>query len=188
MVKEHTTVALFSDVESAASAVDELCMKGFSIDEVSVVAEDNEQLRELAEHTETDAGEKAAKGAGAGAGTGAVVGGVAGLIAGVTAITIPGLGPLIAAGPLAATLGGAAAGAAVGGIIGALTGMGMSEDEARDYEERIKEGDLLIAVQTTDATEERAETILGQHGGERVSTVHDVDIRARSDERSGAYA
>ena len=90
---------------------------------------------------------KAPEGASAGALTGGVIGGTLGLLAGIGTLAIPGLGPFIAAGPIMAVLGGTAAGAAAGGVVGALVGLGIPEDEAKVYEERLKAGGYLVAVQ-----------------------------------------
>jgi uncharacterized membrane protein len=69
------------------------------------------------------------------------------LLASMGTLAIPGLGPLIAAGPIVAALGGTAAGATAGGLVGALVGLGIPESEAKVYEERLKEGGYLVAVQ-----------------------------------------
>jgi uncharacterized membrane protein len=93
---------------------------------------------------------KAPEGAGAGAVTGGVIGGTIGLLAGLGTLAIPGLGPLIAAGPIMAALGGTAAGATAGGVVGALVGLGIPEYEAKVYEGRLKEGGYLVAVHVED--------------------------------------
>ena len=93
---------------------------------------------------------QAPEGASAGAVTGGVIGGTIGLLAGLGALAIPGLGPLIAAGPIIAALGGTAAGATAGGLVGALVGFGIPESEAKVYEERLKEGGYLMAVHVED--------------------------------------
>ena len=90
---------------------------------------------------------KAPEAASAGAITGGVIGGTLGLLVGIGTLAIPGLGPFIAAGPIMAALGGTAAGAAAGGIVGALVGLGIPESEAKVYEERLKAGGYLVAVQ-----------------------------------------
>ena len=89
---------------------------------------------------------KAPEGTAAGAGVGAVVGGTLGLLAGIGALAIPGVGPLIAAGPIMGALAGVGAGGAVGGLVGALVGMGIPEYEAKRYEGRVKEGGILVSV------------------------------------------
>src|SRR6185436_19159437 len=91
---------------------------------------------------------KAPEGAATGAGTGAAVGGALGWLAGIGALAIPGLGPLIAAGPIMAALSGAAVGGTLGGITGALIGMGIPEFEAKRFEGKIKGGSALVSVHT----------------------------------------
>src|SRR5207237_10447964 len=83
---------------------------------------------------------KSAEGAAIGAGTGGMIGGVLGWLAGVGMLTLPGVGPLLAAGPIVAALSGAAVGGTVGGVAGGLTGLGFSDDEVNRYLGRIKEG------------------------------------------------
>src|SRR6202030_1969363 len=94
----------------------------------------------------TEKASKAPEGAAAGAGSGAVLGGALGLLAGMGALAIPGVGPLIAAGPIMAALAGLGVGGAVGGFAGALIGMGIPEYEAKRYEGRIKSGGILLSV------------------------------------------
>ena len=114
---------------------------------------------------------KAPEGAVAGAGAGGVVGGTLGLLAGIGALAIPGVGPFIAAGPIMAALSGAAAGAAVGGITGALIGMGIPELEAKQYEGKIKGGNILLSVHVDDSTERaRAKKILEESGATDIAT------------------
>src|SRR5947207_11774476 len=99
-----------------------------------------------------------------GAGVGAVVGGLGGLLLGLGALAIPGIGPIIAAGPLVAALGGAAAGAAVGGLIGALTKMGVPEEEAHIYAEGVRRGGTLVTVTADDANTDTIVSVLNGHG------------------------
>jgi hypothetical protein len=120
---------------------------------------------------------KAPEGAAAGAGTGGVVGGAFGLLAGVGSIVVPGLGALVAAGPILATLSGAAAGAAVGGVAGALIGLGIPEYEARYYEGTVGSGSTLIAVHTEDAEERaRAARIFDELGARDVGTLREDTV------------
>ena len=102
------------------------------------------------------------EGAGKGAGIGAGVGGAAGLLAGLGLLAIPGLGPVVAAGWLAATAVGAAAGAATGGIVGALTEAGVSKDEAPLYAEGVRRGGTLVSARVSDADRARLDAILNQ--------------------------
>ena len=89
-----------------------------------------------------------------GAGIGGVVGGGAGLLAGLGLLAIPGLGPVVAAGWLAATAVGAAAGAATGGLVGALVGAGVSHGEAEVYSESVRRGGTLVSVRVADGDAE----------------------------------
>ncbi len=103
---------------------------------------DQQSTRDFAVRKET----KAPEGATTGAATGGVIGGTLGILVGLGTLAIPGLGPLLAAGPIVAGLAGVGAGGAVGGLIGALVGMGIPEYEARRYEGRVKDGGVLLSV------------------------------------------
>ena len=114
---------------------------------------------------------KAPEGTATGAAAGGVVGGTLGLLAGIGALAIPGLGPVIAAGPIMALLAGAGAGGVVGGLVGALVGMGIPEYEAKRYEGRIKEGGILMSVHCDDSDwTKKAKVLLQQTGAEDVSS------------------
>jgi hypothetical protein len=116
-----------------------------------------------------------------GAATGGVLGGTLGLLAGIGALAIPGVGPLIAAGPLLAALSGAAAGATVGGIAGGLIGLGIPELEAKRYQNRIAEGNMLISVvaETGDDVD-RAKDVLENAGAEDISVTSIGEVASAS--------
>ncbi|WP_043930956.1 general stress protein [Bacillus sp. EB01] len=142
---------VFESQDEAVRAIETLKAKGFDPNNLSVFAKSNDVVDEIEVQTdvepvdsEENPTKKMGKGFGIGAGTGGVIGGVTGLIAEIGLLAIPGIGPLAAAGPLAATLTGAAIGATGGGIVGALTGAGVSETEAKEYEKFVKEGNILI--------------------------------------------
>jgi hypothetical protein len=117
--------------------------------------------RDLAHEINT----KAPEGAAAGAGTGAAIGGVLGWLVGIGALAIPGVGPLVAAGPIVAALAGAGAAGATGGLIGA----GFPEVEAKRYAGRIREGGYLVSVHCDDREwARRAKEILENTGGQDV--------------------
>ena len=140
-----TSVFCIASSESQAILiVDRLKASNFSNNDISVLLPDKSGTKDFAHEQHT----KAPEGAATGAGTGGVAGGALGLLVGIGALAIPGLGPLIAAGPLLATLSGAAVGAAVGGLTGALVGMGIPEIEAKAYEGKIRDGNILISVHT----------------------------------------
>jgi hypothetical protein len=126
----------------AIGIVDRLKAMGFSANDISVLFPDKTGTKDFAHEHHT----KAPEGAVAGAGTGGILGGALGWLVGIGALAIPGLGPFIAAGPIMAALSGAAAGAMLGGVAGALIGLGIPEYEAKRYEGKIKEGNILISV------------------------------------------
>jgi len=157
----------------AITIVDRLRAAGFSRNDISVLFPDKTGTKDFAHEQHT----KAPEGAATGAGTGGVLGGAFGWLVGIGALAIPGLGPFIAAGPILAALSGAAAGAALGGVTGALIGMGIPEYEAKRYEGKIKEGNILISVHTEDSTErDRAKKIFEQAGAEDISYTEEARV------------
>ena len=118
----------------AERIVHQLQAQGFATSEISVLMPDTGGTRDVGHVKAT----KAPEGATTGAATGGATGGVIGLLAGIGALAIPGVGPLIAAGPIMAALSGAAVGAATGGVVGGLIGLGIPEIEAKRYEEKLK--------------------------------------------------
>ena len=131
----------------AESIVARLKREGFQDDDISVLFPDKSTTRDFAHEKNT----KAPEGAAVGAGSGGAVGGALGLLAGVGLLAIPGVGPFIAAGPIMAALSGMAVGATVGGIAGALIGMGIPEVEAKRYEGKVKDGNILISAHAKDS-------------------------------------
>ncbi|MBM7323254.1 hypothetical protein EYD00_24530 (plasmid) [Agrobacterium sp. 33MFTa1.1] len=151
----RTVTGLFDDYADASSAVSELEAQGVPSSDISIVSNNGDRR-----HEESNA----AEGAGTGAGIGAVVGGAGGLLTGLGLMAIPGVGPVVAAGWLAATAAGAAAGAvaggAAGGIIGALTSSGVPERDAHFYAEGVRRGGTLVTAKVDDALAPEAEAIL----------------------------
>ena len=133
----------------ANQIVDSLKMASFTPDTISVLFPDKSQTRDFAHEKST----KAPEGAATGAGAGGLLGGALGWIVGIGALAIPGVGPFIAAGPIMAALGGVAVGGALGGITGALIGLGIPEMEAKLYEGKVKDGNILISVHTENSDE-----------------------------------
>jgi hypothetical protein len=134
-------------VEQAESIVGDLKASGFMNDDISALLPDKHGTKDFAHEHNTKAPEGATAGGVAGLGVGAALG----WLAGIGALAIPGVGPFIAAGPIMAALGGAALGTATGGIVGALVGMGIPEFEAKRYDAKIREGNILISVHTEDS-------------------------------------
>ena len=158
---------IVSRYETALNAVARLKSAGFSNDDISVLLPDKAGTRDFAHEQHT----KAPEGAAAGAGTGGILGGALGWLAGIGAIAIPGVGPFIAAGPIMAALGGAAVGAAAGGIAGALIGLGIPEFEAKRYEGKIRDGNILISVHSENADErKKAKDIFEAVGATDIAT------------------
>jgi hypothetical protein len=156
--------------------VDSLTKSGFSSNDISVLFPDKESSHEFSHEKNT----KAPEGAVTGVATGGLLGGTLGLLAGIGALAIPGVGPLIAAGPLLAALSGAAAGATLGGIAGGLIGLGLPEIEAKRYENRIAEGNILISIlaETGDQVS-RAKDVLEKAGAEDISVTSIGEITSR---------
>ena len=151
----------------AEQIVQELQTAGFPVSEISVLLPNTEGKHDIGPVKAT----KAPEGATTGAATGGITGGVIGLLAGIGALAIPGVGPLIAAGPIMAALSGAAVGGATGGLVGGLIGLGIPEIEAKRYDQKLRSGHYLIAVHTRDDDEEdRAEEIFKNAGAEDITT------------------
>src|SRR5579862_6182774 len=165
--KNTAAFGIYKTRSQAEQAVDRLMAAGFSNNDISVLLPDTTSSREFAHEKNT----KAPEGTATGVATGGVVGGTLGLLAGIGALAIPGVGPLIAAGPIMGALAGLGVGGAVGGIIGALVGMGIPEYEAKRYEGRIKEGGVLLSAHC-DTSEEitRAKDVLKRTGAEDISS------------------
>ena len=156
-----TVSALYDTYDAASAAVTALEAAGISHSDISIVANNSENWH--AGDRPSDAGEDAGKGAG----IGAAVGGVGGLLAGLGMLAIPGIGPVVAAGWLAATVAGVATGAAVGGaaggLIGGLTGAGVPERDAHVYAEGVRRGGTLVTAKVDDARADEAQSILQRH-------------------------
>ena len=177
----RTVAHLYDTYEHATTVVKELEATGFSHDDVSIVANqgaaDGYAAPAAVDPVKADAAET---GAGTGASIGTILGGGAGLLAGIGALAIPGVGPVIAAGWLVATLTGAGAGAAAGGLLGSLTGAGVPDDNAHVYTEGVRRGSTLVTVRADDARAAEAETIMARH--------NPVDVAQRgADYRSGKW-
>ncbi len=172
---QHGTRAVFGLVQNqqqASTIVSQLKQAGFSNDDISVLFPDKRGTKDFAHEKNT----KAPEGATTGGVTGGALGGVLGGLVGAGALAIPGLGPLIAAGPIIGALSGGAVGAGAGGIIGALVGLGMPEYEAKRYEGKLREGNILISVHSDSSDEtSRAKDIFRRSGA--------TDISATGEER-----
>ncbi len=181
-------VAVYEHFRTANAAVRVLVENGFPRDEISMIALDEEgnfkeQLLQMEEGTdETRVSKNMMSGAGTGAGVGAVLGGIGGLLVGLGIFAIPGFGPVLAGGPLAAALAGlaggavgAVAGGGLGGLIGILAGMGIPQERAKIYVEGIRQGGVLVAVRVDEDMVPGARSILNQFDP--------VDVEAQAKEK-----
>src|SRR3954471_5215858 len=165
--KNTAAFGIYRDRISVDSAVDALRSADFRSTDISVLFPENEGTKDFAVEKQT----KAPEGTTTGATSGAVIGGGLGWLAGIGALAIPGLGPLIAAGPIVAALTGVGVGGAIGGITGALIGMGIPEYEAKRYEGRVKEGGILLSVHSDNSDwTSKAKDILKRTGADDVSS------------------
>ncbi len=162
----QTITKVYDRYLQAQNAVKELEAAGIPSSEISLLA--NKAVSDRHEDVED------ASPAGTGAAIGAVAGGTAGLLTGLGLMAIPGVGPVVAAGWLAATALGALAGGATGGIVGALVDAGVSEDHAQVYSEAVRRGGTLLSVRTSDSLAPRVQAILNRH--------QPIDPAHRSDE------
>jgi hypothetical protein len=168
MSSKNTAVfGIYATPATAEAAVDHLIARGFTNPSISVLLPDDESTRAFAHEKST----KAPEGTATGATTGGVIGGTLGLLAGVGALAIPGVGPLIAAGPIMAALAGLGVGGAVGGFVGALVGMGIPEYEAKRYEGAVKGGGTLLSVHCdTSEQVDAAKNALKETGARDISS------------------
>ena len=171
-IERSTVVGVFIDRVQAEQAINELRRAGFSDDQIGFILHGNPT-------EEGKTGSDAGTGVAAGAVSGGVIGGVLGAAA---ALLIPGFGPAIAGGILAATLGGAAIGAAAGGIMGALTGLGVPEEEARYYQSEFEAGRTIVTVKAANRYQEALD-ILRSNGAYDATTrprMHDLSAQTDS--------
>lgn len=161
--------SVFCITKSRAHAeriIDRLHVAGFTFSEISVLMPETDSDHDIGHVKAT----KAPEGTATGAATGGIAGGVVGLLAGIGAIAIPGVGALIAAGPILAALSGAAIGATTGGVVGGLIGLGIPEIEARIYEGKLKTGNYLVSVHAeTNAQIARAKDIYKEQDAEDIA-------------------
>lgn len=166
MATDLVAYSIFSDRTNFEAALEGLRAAGFRNSDISVILPERDRTTKDLSHEITS---KAPEGAVTGAGAGAAVGGVLGWLVGIGALAVPGIGPLVAAGPIVAALAGAGAVGATGGLVGGLIGAGFPEIEAKRYAGRIREGGYLVSVHCDDREwVRRAKEILEANQG------HDV--------------
>jgi hypothetical protein len=167
MGKNTAVFGIYGSRSGAENGIDQLKAGGFRVEDISVLLPENLGSKDLRSEKAT----KAPEGTATGATTGGVIGGAVGLLAGIGTLAIPGVGPLIAAGPIMATLAGIGAGGAIGGVAGALIGAGFPEYEARRYEGRVMKGGILLSVHCDNSDwVKRAKDILRNTGAEDIAS------------------
>jgi hypothetical protein len=172
MLGKNTAVfGIYPSYESLEGAVDALRSSGFRNTDVSFLMAENVGSKDFGHRKAS----KAPEGVVAGASSGVVLGGALGWLIGIGALTIPGFGPLIAAGPVVAALAGAGAVGTAAGILGGLIGIGIPEYEARRYEGRVRNGGNLLSVHCDDSDWAKlAKEILGRTGARHISSTEEA--------------
>ena len=163
-----TIVGMYDDINDARQVVQELVNMGIDRNRISLVAGDSEKRYASELQHDTDVGDNVA----GGVATGAVVGGLGGLLLGLGALAIPGIGPIIAAGPIMSALVGAGVGAAVGGLVGALTAAGVPEEQAGYYAEGVRRGSTLVTVEAPETRVDEVVRVMDHY--------HPIDINQRA--------
>lgn len=175
----RTVVGMYENLAVARHVVDDLVRAGFGRENISLVAADQEQVytpyvdgmgnpRDAVTYTAASRDADGSTGEGnevaEGAGIGALIGGLGGLLVGLGALAIPGVGPIIAAGPIVAAVTGATMGAVTGGMVGALVDLGIPDEEAEIYAEGVRRGYNMVAVQTPESRVDQARLIMERAG------------------------
>lgn len=173
-------VGVFQNEHEASRAIEDLKSRGFLTEDISVIARDKRDVDAISDET----GTKAPEGMASGAATGGLLGGVTGLLAGIGALAIPGIGPIIAAGPIAATLAGAAVGAGTGGLVGGLIGLGIPEDEAESYDNYVDEGRILVMVDADSSRSNDVYAVFRNHNSANADRYVDNNVTTETAEEN----
>lgn len=180
-MKNIAVYGIYPTHHAVEHAVSELRVDGFRNSDISVLFSHSTSPKEFAHNNST----KAPEGAATGAVSGATIGGVLGWLAGIGTLVIPGVGPLIAAGPIMATLAGLGIGGALGGVSGGLIGIGIPEYEAKRYEGRIKDGGILLSVHADDTEwADKAHEVLKQTNAEDIGRKNEAPSPQHSTEEN----
>ncbi|MBI3297150.1 MAG: DUF3341 domain-containing protein [Elusimicrobia bacterium] len=172
--KNMSAFGIYTTRTLVEGAIERLRSDGFDNASISVLFPENLGTRDLALEKHT----KAPEGTAAGAGSGAIIGGTLGWLAGIGVLSLPGFGPLIAAGPIMAALAGLGVGGGVGGVLGALAGMGIPEYEAKRFTGRIREGGILLSVHCGDSHDvARAKDMLRLTGAQDIAVSREATAR-----------
>ncbi|MCD4712195.1 MAG: general stress protein [Clostridiales bacterium] len=152
-MKVKKLIGVFDHESNAYRAIERLIKSGFEADEISVLYKYEEDVEKIAKNTEVNIkSEDAISATEAGVVTGGLVGGFGGLMAQLGLVAVPGVGPLLATGPIAVTLAGLVTGGALGGLIGSIMNLGFSKEEAEEFERYLEQGKIIIFVDDKDET------------------------------------
>ncbi|EIT87400.1 hypothetical protein A374_00460 [Fictibacillus macauensis ZFHKF-1] len=154
--RTRRVIRVYETDDEVVDAVNVLRDLGFDDDHISVVSLDRNQSIE----GESERDKKTSEGVATGAAAGGLIGGFGGLVAGLSALAIPGIGLVIASGPIAAAISGAVVGASAGGLAGTLAGMGVTEEEGRKYEALLREGKQLVIAETDEDRMQQIQEVL----------------------------
>lgn len=168
-----TVVGLFSSVSQAQSAVHQLRDSGIGADNIGLAMQHQDAAgNETTTTTATENEGHTGSGIVSGAVGGGILGGAAGIVVGLLGLTVPGVGPILAAGPLGVALStglvGAGIGAAAGGLVGALTNAGVPEEEATMYQTAVQRGGVLVTATVASGQEDNTQKILNDNGARNV--------------------
>ena len=172
-----TVIGVFSDFTAAVNTSPELASAGFAHEDISIIAQDNKG--EYAKFVKAQSLPESETGIG----TGAAIGGIGGFLLGLAAFAIPGIGPVVAAGPLAMAFAGATLGVVGGSLVGALNGLGVPEFEAKAYDQGVREGSTLVIVHSPAHLVTQAADIMRHHHAVRVD-IHQGQENAAPDVRA----
>jgi uncharacterized membrane protein len=164
---EKSVIGVFTSRDDAEQAVQELRSRGFRQNEISIIARDESGRESGSGGIDTTMG--TGEQLGTGVSWGGAIGGLAGLLAGAGALAIPGIGPIVAAGPIAGVL----SGAVTGGVAGGLLDWGIPEERGREYEQRLRSGGIIALVKADERRVSQAADIFRGNGARDVET-HDV--------------
>ncbi|MEH2158358.1 general stress protein [Nostoc sp.] len=178
-------IGVFTHQRDVEQALHELRDSGLAMDKVSIVVQNADRNHEIADNEIKErTGDKADEGATVGGLSGGAVGGLTGLLVGLGTLAIPGVGPIMLAGAaataLVTTLVGASIGAATGTFAGALVGWGISEEQARAYNERVEHGHYFIIVDCTSVEIAKVEAILQRWGIEEFGIYEHLNSEHRT--------
>ena len=174
-----TVVGSFDNFAAASKVAASLMAAGFMQSDINVIANNTARAEQVPGTTREGTADADDSGnAAAGALTGGAISGAAGLAISLMGLAIPGIGPILAAGPIVTALAGAGAGAVAGGLIGGLTEIGVPENDANYYAESVRRGGALVTVRADGDRVDEAEDIMRHHGA--------VDIEDRAEQWRGS--